>query len=242
MKTFCMTLAQIRKAMRDAVRPGDAEFLGMFFKTGPGQYAEGDKFIGIRMPDIRALVKQTDDLAEVDLLALVRSEIHEERSLGLLTWVRRFERGDERTRRGIYRQYLAETAFINNWDLVDGSTPNIVGAWLLEHRVERKVLFKLVKSESLWERRIAMLATFPFIRAGEFGLTLEIAELLLGDKHDLIHKATGWLLREVGNRDLDVLRGFLKQHADVMPRTMLRYAIEKMKAGERKRWMAQPRR
>ncbi len=232
-----MNLPKIRKAMRAAVRPGGAEFLGMFFKTGPGEYAEGDRFIGIRMPDLRALVKLTDDLPEADVLALVRSEIHEERSLGLLTWVRRFERGDERVRRGIYRQYLAETAYINNWDLVDGSTPNIVGAWLLEHRVERKVLFKLVKSESLWERRIAMLATFPFIRAREFALTLEIAELLLGDKHDLIHKAVGWLLREVGKRDIEILRGFLKQHASVMPRTMLRYAIEKMEERERKRWM-----
>lgn len=237
-----MTLAQIQKAMRAAVRPGDAEFLGMFFKTGPGQYAEGDKFIGIRMPDLRALVKKTDDLSEADLLVLVRSEIHEERSLGLLTWVRRFERGDERVQRGIYRQYLAETAYINNWDLVDNSTPSIVGAWLLEHRVERKVLCKLVQSQSLWERRIAILATFPFIRAEEFALTLDLAERLLADPHDLIHKAVGWMLREVGKREIDVLRSFLKQHADVMPRTMLRYAIEKMDLAERKRWMAQPRR
>lgn len=209
----------------------------MFFKTGPGQYAEGDKFLGVRMPVLRTLVKKTDDMSEGELLELVRSEIHEERALGLMIWVRRFEQGEERAQRGIYRQYLAETAFINNWDLVDNSAPSIVGGWLINHAVERKVLFKLVKSQSLWERRIAILATFPFIRAGEFALTLEIAELLLGDKHDLIHKAVGWLLREAGKRDVDVLRGFLKQHAGVMPRTALRYAIEKMEAGERKKWM-----
>lgn len=233
-----MTLTQIRKALRAAVRPGDAEYLGKFFKTGPGQYAEGDKFLGVRVPELRKLVKETDALSEGEVLELIRSEIHEERSLGLMIWVRRFERGDERTQRAIYRQYLAETAFINNWDLVDGSAPTIVGGWLLSHAVERKVLFKLVKSPSLWERRIAMLAMFPFIRAGEFSLTLELGEILLPDRHDLIHKAVGWMLREVGNRDLETLRGFLKKHAAVMPRTALRYAIEKMEEPERKRWMS----
>lgn len=232
-----MTLSQLKKSLRAAALPGDADYLGLFFKTGPGQYAEGDKFLGVRVPAIRALLKETDDLFEDDILHLVRSPFHEERALGLFIWVRRFSRGDEMTRRAIHRQYLRETAFINNWDLVDNSAPDIVGKWLLEHPVEQKILSRLARSSSLWERRIAMLATFPFIRAEEFSRPLEIAELLLHDSHDLIHKAVGWMLREIGQRDLGPLRRFLMLHAPVMPRTMLRYAIEKMDQKERRQWM-----
>jgi 3-methyladenine DNA glycosylase AlkD len=227
----------LRKALRAVARPEDQEFLGRFFKTGPGEYAEGDQFLGVRVPETRKLVKLTDELAGGEVCQLVESPIHEERLLGLLIWVRRFEKGEELERRAIYRAYLDRTKFINNWDLVDTSAPQIVGGWLRDHRVEAKKLAVLARSSDLWERRIAMLATFSFIRAGEFGLTLEIAELLVNDSHDLIHKAVGWMLREAGNRDRTVLLEFLERHAATMPRTALRYAIEKLPPAERREWM-----
>jgi len=229
--------AALRKALRDAARPEDLEGLGRFFKTGPGEYAEGDQFLGVRVPETRRLSKLSDELAEAEVCQFVESPIHEERLLGLLIWVRRFEKGDERTRRAIYRAYLERTKFINNWDLVDTSAPQIVGGWLRDHRVETKKLSALARTGDLWERRIAMLATFSFIRVGEFTPTQEIAELLIGDTHDLIHKAVGWMLREAGNRDRTVLVEFLERHAATMPRTALRYAIEKLPPAERRSWM-----
>jgi 3-methyladenine DNA glycosylase AlkD len=223
--------------LRDVARPEDQEFLGRFFKTGPGEYAEGDRFLGVRVPEIRRLVKLSAELTEGEVCQLVESLIHEERLLGLLIWVRRFEKAEEKDRRTIYRAYLARTKFVNNWDLVDSSAPQIVGGWLREHRVEAKKLAALARSRDLWERRIAMLATFSFLRVGEFDPTLEIAGLLIDDPHDLIHKAVGWMLREAGNRDASVLRGFLDRHAGTMPRTALRYAIEKLPPAERRQWM-----
>lgn len=232
-----MNAAALRKALRDVARPEDQEFLGRFFKTGPGEYAEGDRFLGVRVPETRRLSKLSDELAEGEVCQFVESPLHEERLLGLLIWVRRFEKGDEKARRAIYRAYLDRTKFINNWDLVDTSAPQIVGGWLRDHRVETKKLSVLARSGDLWERRIAMLATFSFIRVGEFAPTLEIAELLVGDSHDLIHKAVGWMLREAGNRDRTILMDFLERHAATMPRTALRYAIEKLSPAERRDWM-----
>lgn len=233
-----MTLTDLRKALRAAARPGDAEFLQRFFKTGPGQYAEGDKFLGVRVPEVRKLVKLTDALIMDEVLALVRSEIHEERLLGLQILVRRFDRGDERERKAIFGIYLEAIPHINNWDLVDGSAPNIVGKWMVGHTRETRRLAQMARAEDLWTRRIAMLATFAFIREGQLDQAIAIAELLLHDSHDLIHKAVGWMLREAGARDVETLRAFLKAHAAEMPRTMLRYAIEKLSPAERKRWMA----
>jgi 3-methyladenine DNA glycosylase AlkD len=207
-----------------------------FFKTGPGEYGEGDVFLGLRAPQIRSLIRACDPLAEADVLALVRSAIHEERMLALCCLVRQFERGDEKTRKHVYDLYLANTKWINNWDLVDTSAPHIVGAWLLER--DRSVLRTLAKSDNLWERRIAVLATQAFIREGQFDDTLVIVRSLLGDDHDLMHKACGWMLREAGKRDVRALEGFLTQHAAVMPRTMLRYAIERLPERQRKMWMA----
>lgn len=232
-----LALKDLRRALRAAARPGDAEFLQRFFKTGPGEYSEGDRFLGVRVPALRHLLPLTDGLSEEDLLVLVRSHFHEERLLGLLVWVRRFERSDEPGCRRIFRAYLREAACVNNWDLVDTSAPAIVGGWIAAHPADRKILLRLARSRDLWERRIAIVSTLALIRRGDLELTTTISALLIGDPHDLIHKASGWMLREAGKRDAEALRGFLEEHAAAMPRTMLRYAIEKLGAAERQRWM-----
>ena len=232
-----MTLPQLRQALRAAARPGDAETARGFFRTGPGEYGEGDVFLGVRVPDIRRLVPQADEIALTDLLELVRSPVHEERQLGLLALVRRFERGEEPVRRKIFRLYLRETKFINNWDLVDCSAPNIVGGWMVDHPGDLPILRKLAGANNLWKRRIAIVSTLALIRKGRLEPTREVSRLLLNDPHDLIHKAAGWMLREAGKKDAGVLRDFLSNHARAMPRTMLRYAIEKLPPAERKKWM-----
>ena len=212
-----------------------------FFKTGPGEYSEGDKFLGIRIPNLRALVKKSDDLSLSESLTLLRSEWHEERFMALLLMERRFERASnndskDAVREEIVTAYLANTRWVNNWDLVDASAPSILGEWLLTR--ERSVLEKLVLSENLWERRIAIVSTLTLIRAGEFRDALLLTERLLGDRKDLMHKACGWMLREVGKKDREVLILFLGKHARAMPRTMLRYAIERFPEGERRHWLA----
>lgn len=232
-----MTVSALKKSLRAAARPGDGEWLKRFFKTGPGDYAETDTLLGVRVPEIRRLVPLSDGLTEAEVRGLVESSFHEERLLGLLIWVRRFTKADEPGRRKIFHDYLASTNFINNWDLVDSSAPQIVGGWLLDHPAEQKVLRKLAKARHLWERRIAMLATFAFIRAGHPARALPIAELLVSDPHDLIHKAVGWMLREAGKRDPEMLREFLGKHAATMPRTTLRHAIKKLPPKEHARWM-----
>ncbi len=230
-------LHALRRALRAAARPGDAEFLQRFFKTGRGEYSEGDRFLGVRVPAVRKLLPQTDALDEEELLVLVCSGYHEERLLGLLVWVRRFGRSGEPAQRRIFRAYLREAACVNNWDLVDTSAPAIVGGWIAEHPADRMILLRLARSKDLWERRIAIVSTFALIRRGDLELTTTIAAMLTGDPHDLIHKASGWMLREAGKRDPEALRGFLEDHAAAMPRTMLRYAIEKLSPAERRRWM-----
>jgi 3-methyladenine DNA glycosylase AlkD len=202
-----------------------------FFKTGKGEYGEGDRFLGIRVPALRQRVRQLRDTPGAEIIKLLASRYHEERLFALLLMVDRFQRGDAGERQWIYRQYLAHTRYINNWDLVDSSAGKIVGAHL-ELR-SRKPLYKLARSTSLWERRIAIMATFHFIRRDDFDDTLAICELLLDDDEDLIHKATGWMLREIGKRDINVEKAFLDRHYASMPRTMLRYAIERFSQSQK---------
>jgi 3-methyladenine DNA glycosylase AlkD len=206
--------------------PAQAVFSQRFFKTGPGQYGAGDQFLGIRVPAVRRLVREFRATPLADAVTLLASPWHEARLLGLLLMVERYGRGDAAERQSVYDAYLGHTARINNWDLVDVSAPNIVGRHLLDR--DRGLLDRLAASASLWERRIALLATHAFIRNGEFADTLALCERLLDDRADLIHKAAGWMLREVGKRDGAVLAGFLDRHAAGMPRTMLRYAIERL--------------
>lgn len=221
--------------------PAQAAVLMRFFKTGPGEYAEGDRFRGLKTPQVRATVKRADALPLAEIARLVESPWHEDRATGLLVAVRRFERAKEAAmRRELFDFYLAaaKAGRVNNWDLVDITAPQIVGGWLRERPERARTLDRLVRSGLLWERRIAVLATLHFIRCGEYGDTLRLAAALLGDPHDLMHKATGWMLREVGKRDRAALDGFLEAHAARMPRTMLRYAIEKHTPAERARWLA----
>lgn len=229
-------LDDLRDSLRHASNPERATASLRFFKTGPGEYGEGDKFLGVAVPDVRKVARAGESLKARDVRQLLTSEWHEERLLGLLILVRQFERGDDRTREAVYQLYLRHTRHINNWDLVDSSAPYIVGAYLATR--SRAPLRQLAKSRSLWERRIAMLATFHFIRHQEFDDALRTAEMLLGDQEDLIHKAVGWMLREIGNRDRAQLEDFLEKHAARMPRVMLAYAVEKFSAADRRRWLA----
>ncbi|MEP7154783.1 MAG: DNA alkylation repair protein [Betaproteobacteria bacterium] len=218
---------------------GAAQFAMRFFKTGNGQYGEGDKFLGIRMPALRALARDFRDAGVEVALPLLKSGWHEARALGLILMVRLYRRGDEKTRKRIYALYLKSTKLINNWDLVDLSAEHIVGPWLQGKPVEqRRVLERLATSTSLWERRIAILATFHYIKNGDYAQTFRIAKLLLKDEEDLIQKAVGWMLREVGKRiSEEKEETFLKKYYRQMPRTMLRYAIERFAEPKRKRYL-----
>lgn len=210
-----------------------------FFKTGPGQYGEGDRFLGITLPALRRLVREYEALPLRSVAALLRSGWHEERLLGLLVLVRQYANGDPEARDRIYDCYVANRARINNWDLVDCSAPQIVGSHLKSGR--RGFLRHLARSPSMWDRRIAVLATFPYIKEGDFADALAVARLLLSDREDLIHKAVGWMLREIGKRDRRVLERFLRQNVTSMPRTTLRYAIERFPEPVRRRYLAMGR-
>jgi 3-methyladenine DNA glycosylase AlkD len=218
------TTALVRRDIRELANPRAALFLQRFFKTGRGEYAAGDRFLGIRVPELRHLARQYRALPRQQTLALLRSRWHEERLLALLILVDQYRRANEADRRAIYRAYLANIRHVDNWDLVDLSAEHIVGAHLTPNRLSE--LEGLARAESLWERRIAIMATFRWIKQGTHAPTLRIAELLLNDPHDLIHKAVGWMLREVGKRDIEQEELFLRHHYRRMPRTMLRYAIE----------------
>jgi 3-methyladenine DNA glycosylase AlkD len=226
---------QIRGRLQKLASKEIAKAMQWFFKTGPGEYGEGDVFIGIKVPALRKLSAEFADAALKTLKALLRSKVHEERTLALMILVRQFARGDEKLRERIYDFYLEHARFINNWDLVDGSAPYIVGPFLWKR--ECKPLYVLAKSASLWEKRIAILSTFYFIRENDFADALKISEILLADRHDLIHKAVGWMLREIGKRDLAVEEAFLKTHYRKMPRTMLRYAIERFPESQRRKYL-----
>ena len=234
-------LKQLEKVLKEKSNPSKANLLQRFFKTGRGEYGEGDIFLGIIVPEQRKIAKEFNDLTMKDIDELLNSNIHEQRMIGLFVLIKQYERvckdKNEELRKEIFNFYLknAHKNNINNWDLVDLSAPNIVGNYLIDK--DREILYELAKSSNLWEKRIAILSTAAFIRLGEFKDTLEISEILLRDLHDLIHKAVGWMLREVGKRDVHVLEGFLKKNYKKMPRTMLRYAIEKFPEIERKKWL-----
>src|SRR3989344_4326457 len=206
-----------------------------FFKTGPGQYGEGDIFVGLTVPQMRLLAKKYHNLSLMDIEKLLRSKIHEVRFLALVILVNQFKKADEKIQEQIYNFYLKHTKHINNWDLVDTSAAYIVGPFL--QNKDKTILTKLAHSKNLWERRIALLSTFHYIKQGEADETFRIAELLLADKHDLIHKAVGWMLREMGKRSSPALRKFLDKNAKDMPRTALRYAIEKFPERERLKYL-----
>jgi len=216
---------QIQRQMSELANPKDGEFLQRYFKTGPGQYGEGDLFRGIRVPVLRRLSLAHRALPLESAEQLLHSPFHEDRLLALLILVLKYPKADPPARSAIYRLYLGNTRYINNWDLVDLSAPQIVGAQLWQR--DQEPLERLAESASLWERRISVLATFHYIKHASFQTSLKIARLLLADREDLIHKAVGWMLREVGKRDLAQEESFLLEHHKEMPRTMLRYAIEK---------------
>ena len=222
---FKLSLTEIRKAISKQKNPAQAIILQRFFKTGKGEYGEGDIFYGIKVPEQRTIAKQFKDLAFDDLKELIKSKVHEERLIAAFILVDQYKRGDEKKQRIVYDFYLKNRKGINNWDLVDLSAPKIVGAYLIDK--EKKLLYKFANSKDLWEKRISIISTYAFIREHFFEDTLNISKILLHDKHDLIHKAVGWMLREIGNRDLETVEEFLKKHYKTMPRTMLRYAIEK---------------
>ncbi len=232
-----LTAALAKRALRQFGSPERAVGVARFFKTGKGEYGEGDVFIGCTVPECRLVAKEFRALPLAEVDELVTSRIHEERLVGLIITVGQFERSkDEAVRKKIFQHYRRRMAFVNNWDLVDGSAPYIVGAWLEDK--PRDLLDTLAKSKVLWYRRIAMVATFHFIRNGESEDAIRIAGLLVNDGHDLIHKAVGWMLREVEKRaSAEALEKFLERHAATMPRTMLRYAIERLTPAQKEKWM-----
>ncbi len=240
-------LKRLLEEFEQKKNPSKAKILSGFFKTGKGEYGEGDIFLGLTVPQQRELAKKYVDLSLVDIQKLVDSKIHEYRLTGLIILTYQYEKISkekidekerEKKKRIIFDFYLLNTKNINNWDLVDLSSHEIIGQYLLnKNKEERKVLYKLVKSNHLWEKRIAMISTYAFIRNNDFKDTLAISEILLHDKHDLIHKAVGWMLREMGKRDEKTLKLFLDKHYKSMPRTALRYSLERLSEKDKKNYM-----
>jgi 3-methyladenine DNA glycosylase AlkD len=218
-------LQQLKTDLSKIANSEKAKILLRFFKTQKGEYGHGDKFLGITVPIQRQIAKKYYDLNLQDIGNLLHSSFHEYRLVALIILVKKFADARSKEQTLIYKFYLKNYRFINNWDLVDLSSPNIVGSYLLNRPKDQ--LYKLVQSNNLWKKRIAIVATFSFIKAHNFEPTLKLATRLMTDKHDLIHKALGWMLREIGKRNLKPLKQFLDEYADKMPRTMLRYAIEK---------------
>ena len=231
-----MTCADIQTAIRALANPVVAEHSQRFFKTGKGEYGEGDKFLGVRVPVLRKVARKHAQTPFSENIKLLHSPYHEDRLCALFLLVHAFTKADQDHKRVIYEAYLSNTRYINNWDLVDSSAHQIVGGFLLDK--DRSKLVELAHSQNLWERRISIIATSHFIRQGQYADTLKISKILLADKEDLIHKAVGWMLREVGKRDREVEENFLLKHYPKMPRTMLRYAIEKFSPKDRKAYLA----
>jgi len=230
-----MTIKDIRKKLQQLGSEAKAKVLQRFFKTGPGEYGEGDVFIGVRVPELKKLVKEYPDITIKEVMQLLSSTIHEERFFALLMLVSKFSKGNETVKKRIYELYLQHTKFINSWDLVDGSAHQIVGAFLMDK--SKEPVYRLARSNSLWERRIAILSTFHFIKHDNYSETLKISKILLMDDQDLIHKAVGWMLREIGKRHILTEEIFLKKYYKRMPRTMLRYAIEKFPESKRQKYL-----
>jgi 3-methyladenine DNA glycosylase AlkD len=230
-----MSIKEIQKELDKNSDKKQAALLQRFFKTGPGEYGEGDVFIGIKVPLLRNIAKNNTDTSYKELKQLLKSKIHEKRMISLMILIFKYQKADEEEKSKIFKIYLDNTNNINNWDLVDLTAPQIIGDYLMDK--DRSILIKLAKSKSLWERRIAVLSTFQFIKNGQFDFSLKISKLLLKDEHDLIHKAVGWMLREIGKRDLKKEEKFLQTYYMIMPRTMLRYAIEKFPDKKRKEYL-----
>lgn len=229
------SLLHLRRELRQKGNREIAEHSQRFFKTGKGQYGEGDRFIGIRVPVLRKLARKYQELPADEALKLLKSPVHEERLCSLFILVDAFKRASNQDKGMIYNLYLDNSTFVNNWDLVDSSAEHIVGAYL--RTKEKTPIYNMAISKSLWDRRIAIMATFHFIKHHEFADTLNIAKILLNDKEDLIHKAVGWMLREIGKRDMKTEDRFLKRHYTAMPRCMLRYAIERFPEEKRKGYL-----
>jgi 3-methyladenine DNA glycosylase AlkD len=207
-----------------------------YFKTGKGQYGEGDVFLGVTVPNQRKLAKKFSSLPLAEIKTLLCNKVHECRLTALFILVDQYRKADDKAKEKIVQFYLKNKSYVNNWDLVDSSASYILGNYLIDR--PKELLYQLANSKSVWDRRIAIMSTQAFIAANKFSDTLKLSKILLHDPHDLIHKAVGWMLREVGNRSMDTEKQFLEKHATVMPRTMLRYAIEKFPVTERKRFLA----
>ncbi|MDD5193533.1 MAG: DNA alkylation repair protein [Candidatus Nanoarchaeia archaeon] len=227
---------ELERAISKKANPSKAKDLQRFFKTGRGEYGEGDVFLGITVPEQRKIAVEFKNIFLDDIETLINSKIHEKRLIGLLILIEQFKKADEKAREKIFEFYLkkAKENKINNWDLVDLSSHKIIGEYLLDKN--REILYELTKG-NLWEKRISIISTFAFIRNKKFEDSLKLAEILLNEKHDLMHKAVGWMLREIGKRDTSILENFLKKHYKKMPRTMLRYAIEKFEYNKRQKYL-----
>lgn len=231
-----MQAKKVKQELQQASSPDRISQLQSFFKTGPGEYAQGDVFIGCFVPEIRKICKKYSRLPLDEVSLLLNSKIHEERLAALFILIEQFKKGSVDEQKAIYSLYLHNTDNINNWDLVDVSAHHIVGAYLWGK--DKAPLFELAKSDHLWKKRIAMISTFYDIKRRKYDTAIDIITILVNDKHDLIHKAAGWMLREIGKQDVQVLKSFLDKHAHSMPRTMLRYAIEKLPQKERKDYLS----
>ena len=230
-----MTAHDVEKELNKYEDPADAVFSQRFFKTGEGEYGAGDIFIGLRVPQTRKIAKQFRDLSLVEIEKLLESPVHEHRLCAVIIMTEQAKRADVQLKKELYELYLTRSDRINNWDLVDVSCRDIVGGYLMDR--PRKILYKLAKSKDIWERRIAIVSTWQFIRVGQLDDTFAIAELLMKDTHDLIHKAAGWMLREAGKKNEQALKDFLDACAAIMPRTMLRYSVERLHATDKLQYM-----
>lgn len=233
-----MIANQVKQAINKLKNPDKAKILSGFFKTGKGQYGEGDKFLGLTVPQQRTIAKQFTDLSLSEIKILLASPYHEHRLTGALILVEQYKASDDKLQKQIFDFYLNHSSAFNNWDLVDLTADNIVGNYLLkQNKQARKLLYNLAKSDNLWSKRIAIVSTYSFIKTGQFTDIFKLAKMLLADKHDLIHKAVGWMLREAGKQDKVALAKFLDQYFEQMPRTMLRYAIEKFPEATRQAYL-----
>ncbi len=230
-----LNLSELKKRVEKESNRKQAAVLQRFFKTGKGDYGEGDIFAGIKIPVQRKIANEFKELCYDDITQLINSKIHEERMIGLLILVNKYENSNEDERDKVYKFYIKNRKGINNWDLVDLSAPKIAGKHLLLK--DKDILYKFAHSKNLWERRIAVISTYSFIKEGNYITTFDISDILLNDKHDLIHKAVGWMLREIGKKNQVAEENFLKARYKKMPRTMLRYAIEKFPERKRKKYL-----